>query len=203
LIGRSSSNNSALYLSYPKMPMRSPATVKPKNNRPLDRIGYVIATGFGAGHAPVAPGTFGAAEGVVLFFIINSLVNQRLMLTAVAALIALTIVNVALYAMGVWASNRAIAVTGLKDPSVAVIDEVSGQLIAMTPLIVYPSFVGYPSLAGVAVSFLLFRAFDIFKPFPIRRLERLPGGTGVMSDDALAGVYAAVLTWLALYLKWI
>ena len=77
------------------------------------------------------------------------------------------------------------------------IDEVSGQLIAMTPLIVYPS------LAGVAVAFVLFRAFDIFKPYPIRKLERLPGGFGVMTDDVLAGIYAAVLTWLAHYLNWI
>src|SRR5689334_869177 len=169
------------------MPMRSPAAVKPKSNRPLDRIGYAIATGFGAGHAPVAPGTFGAAEGVVLFFIINALLNQRLALTPTAALAAFVVINVALYAVGVWASDRAIAATGRKDPSVAVIDEVSGQLIAMTPLIAVPSLAGYPSLAGVAVSFLLFRAFDIFKPFPIRRLERLPGGLGVMSDDALAG----------------
>lgn len=183
--------------------MRSPAAIKPKNNRPLNRLGYAIATGFGAGHAPVAPGTFGAAEGVVLFFMVNAVVNQRLALTAATALSVFVILNLALYGLGVWASNRAIAATGLKDPSVAVIDEVSGQLIAMTPLIAYPSLVGYPSLAGVAVSFLLFRAFDIFKPFPIRRLERLPGGLGVMSDDALAGVYAAVLTWLAHTLKWI
>jgi phosphatidylglycerophosphatase A len=183
--------------------MRSPAAIKPSNNRPLDRLGYAIATGFGAGHAPVAPGTFGAAEGVVLFFSINALVNQRLALTATLSLSVFVIVNVALYALGVWASNRAIAATGLKDPRVAVIDEVSGQLIAMTPLIFFPSLAGYPPLAAVAVSFLLFRAFDIFKPFPIRRLERLPGGVGVMSDDVLAGVYAAALTWLAHALKWI
>ena len=183
--------------------MRPPATIKPKNLRPLDRLGYAIATGFGAGHAPVAPGTFGAAEGVVLFFIVNAVVNQRLMLAAAWSLALFVVVNVALYALGVWASDRAIAATGLKDPSVAVIDEVSGQLIAMTPLVAYPALAGYPSLAGVAVSFLLFRAFDIFKPYPIRRLERLRGGLGVMSDDALAGVYAAALTWLALYLNWV
>ena len=162
-----------------------------KPMRPLNRLGYWIAIGFGAGHAPIAPGTFGAAEGVVLFFIINAIVNQKLMLPLHWSLMVFAIVNVVLYALGVWASDQAIAVTGLKDPSVAVIDEVSGQLIAMTPLIIYPSF------AGVLLSFLLFRAFDIFKPYPIRRLERLPGGFGIMSDDALAGVYAAVLTWLA------
>jgi phosphatidylglycerophosphatase A len=178
-------------------PMRPPVSVKQKNMSPLDRLGYAIATGLGAGHAPVAPGTFGAAEGVVLFFIINAIINQRLLLASRWSLVVFVIINAALYAVGVWASNRAIAATGLKDPSVAVIDEVSGQLIAMTPLIVHPS------LAGVVVSFLLFRAFDIFKPYPIRKLEGLPGGFGVMSDDALAGVYAAVLTWLAHHFNWI
>jgi phosphatidylglycerophosphatase A len=178
-------------------PMRPLRSTQQKTMRPLDRLGYAIATGLGAGHAPVAPGTFGAAEGIVLFFIINAIVNQRLALTSQWSLAIFIIINVALYALGVWASNRAIAATGLKDPSVAVIDEVSGQLIAMTPLIVYPS------LAGVMISFVLFRAFDIFKPYPIRKLEGLAGGFGVMTDDALAGVYAAVLTWLAHHFNWI
>jgi len=177
--------------------MRSPAPVNPSKMRPFSRLGYAIATGFGAGHAPVAPGTFGAAEGVVLFFIINAIVNQKLLLPPHWALIIFALVNIVIYALGVWASDQAIAATGLKDPRLAVIDEVSGQLIAMTPLIIYPS------LAGVLVSFLLFRAFDIFKPYPIRRLERLPGGYGIMSDDVLAGVYAAVLTWLAHLLNWL
>ena len=177
--------------------MRPRHFVTPKKLRPLDRLGYQIATGFGAGHAPVAPGTFGAAEGVVLFAVLNALLNQRLALGPIWALVAFIIVNAALFALGVWASNRAIQATGLKDPSVAVIDEVSGQLIAMTPLIIYPS------LAGVAVAFVLFRAFDIFKPYPIRKLERLPGGLGVMSDDALAGIYAAALTGLGHYFNWV
>lgn len=163
---------------------------------PLDRLGYAIATGFGAGHAPIAPGTFGAAEGVVLFLIFVSITAGRLALPLSWALVAFAVVNLLIYAVGVWASDRAIAVTGLKDPRVAVIDEVSGQLIAMTPLILHWS------LPGIAVSFLLFRAFDIFKPYPIRKLERLPGGYGVMTDDVLAGVFAALLTWIGLRLSW-
>ena len=70
------------------------------------------------------------------------------------------------------------------------IDEVSGQLIALTPL------VGSPSIAGVVAAFALFRLFDIFKPYPIRKLEALPAGWGVMCDDALAGVYAALIVLL-------
>ncbi|MGA9773547.1 MAG: phosphatidylglycerophosphatase A [Blastocatellia bacterium] len=161
--------------------------------RPLDRLGYMIATGAGAGSAPVAPGTFGAAEGVVLFLIFNSIANNTLRLTPLWSLISFAVINLALYAIGVWAAGRAIYVTETDDPSVVVIDEVSGQLIALTPLILRPS------LAGIFVAFALFRFFDIFKPYPIRKLERLNAGHGVMADDALAGIYAAVVTWLGMY----
>jgi phosphatidylglycerophosphatase A len=71
---------------------------------------------------------------------------------------------------------------------------VSGQLIALTPLLLFPS------VAGVAVSFGLFRLFDIVKPYPIGKLEQLHGGLGVMADDALAGVFAAALVWAAVAL---
>ena len=165
---------------------------KKKTLRRLDRLGYMIATGFGAGSAPVAPGTFGAAEGVVLFLIINAIVNNTLGLTPAWSLLSFAVINIALYAIGVWASSRAIDVTETNDPSVVVIDEVSGQLIALTPLILRPS------LAGIFVAFVLFRFFDIFKPYPIRKLERLNAGHGVMADDALAGVYAALMTWLGM-----
>lgn len=167
--------------------------IKKKNLRPLDRLGYQVATGFGAGSAPVAPGTFGAAEGVVLFIIFNSIINNRLALGPVWSLVSLAAINVALYATGVWAANVAINVTETNDPSVVVIDEVSGQLIALTPVVLTNS------LPGIFVAFALFRLFDIFKPYPIRKLERLNAGHGVMADDALAGVYAGMLTWLGMY----
>jgi phosphatidylglycerophosphatase A len=99
----------------------------------------------------------------------------------------LVALNVLVFALGVWAANRTCEICGLKDPGVIVIDEVSGQLIAITPLALAPS------PAGIIAAFLLFRFFDIFKPYPIRKLERLPGGLGVMADDALAGIYAAIL----------
>ena len=166
--------------------------IRKKTFSPLDRLGYVIATGLGAGSAPVAPGTFGAAEGVVLFLIINAIVNNTFTLAPVSSLITFAVINIVLYAVGVWASGRAIKVTETNDPSVVVIDEVSGQLIALTPLIVRPS------LVGIFVAFALFRFFDIFKPYPIRKLERLKAGHGVMADDALAGIYAAVMTWLGM-----
>src|SRR5689334_24885455 len=103
-------------------PMSHPRINHQKNLRPLDRLGYQIATGLGAGHMPVAPGTFGAAEGVVLFVIFNALLNQRLHLASPWPLAVFIVINIIIYVLGVWASNRAIAATGLKDPSLAVID---------------------------------------------------------------------------------
>ena len=116
-----------------------------------DRLGYWVATGAGAGLAPVAPGTFGAAEGVALFLIINSISKNTLAIGPVWSLLLFAVINAALFAIGVWSSNRAIEATGIEDPSVVVIDEVSGQLIALTPLILAPS------LAGIFVAFALFQ----------------------------------------------
>jgi phosphatidylglycerophosphatase A len=109
-----------------------------------------------------------------------------------SSLFVLAVINVVLFGVGVWASNRTCAMTGDKDPRLIVIDEVSGQLISLTPLALLKSF----SITAVVIGFLLFRLFDIYKPYPIRKLERLHGGLGVMADDALAGVYAAFLVWL-------
>ena len=164
-----------------------------KASRPVDRLAYAIATGAGAGFAPVAPGTVGATEGVVLFLVFNAIANNNLLLAPRWSVILLVSLNVALLAVGVWASSRACAICSLEDPSQVVIDEVSGQLIALTPIIIAPS------VAGILLAFLLFRLFDIFKPYPIRKLEHLPTGFGVMADDALAGIYAAVLVWLGIH----
>ena len=136
---------------------------------------------------PIAPGTAGSAEGVAIFLAIFAVHFGQTTL-----LIVLAILNVVIFVVGVWASTRTCEITGLKDPRLVVIDEVSGQLIALTPLAFFPSF----SIAGAIAGFVLFRLFDIFKPYPIRKLERLHAGLGVMADDALAGVYAAVLLWL-------
>lgn len=171
--------------------MTRPAIIKKKNIGALDRFAYALATGFGAGFAPVAPGTFGAIEGVVVFLAFIAF-SSRLSLSPRFSFAVLASVNVVVFPVGVWASNRACEISGVKDPSQIVIDEVSGQLIALTPL------AGSVSVAGVIAAFILFRLFDIFKPYPIRKLEALPAGFGVMSDDALAGVYAALIVWLVL-----
>ncbi|MFY9607839.1 MAG: phosphatidylglycerophosphatase A [Blastocatellia bacterium] len=160
-----------------------------KNVRALDRFAYVLATGFGAGAAPVAPGTFGAIEGVAIFLAFIATANRLAFSTRSQFFFLLTI-NVVFFFVGVWASNRACELSGVKDPSNIVIDEISGQLIAFSPL------VASPSVLGVIAAFALFRLFDIAKPYPIRKLESLPAGLGVMSDDALAGLYAAVIVSL-------
>jgi phosphatidylglycerophosphatase A len=165
----------------------------PRVSHPADRVAYTIATGAGAGFAPVAPGTLGAIEGVVIFLIFNSIANNRFFLAPLWSVVLLTVINIALLLVGVWAAGRACELWALEDPSQIVVDEVSGQLIALTPLI------AAPSLAGILVAFLLFRFFDIFKPYPIRKLERLRAGFGVMADDALAGIYAGALVWVGIH----
>ena len=125
-------------------------------------------------------------EGVAVYFAAAQLVT----LTHNESLVFLIVLNVAVFTVGVWASGRTCDISGLKDPQKVVIDEVSGQLIALVPAALSPAVV--PVIAG----FALFRLFDIFKPYPIRKLESLPGGLGVMADDALAGVYAAACVWI-------
>lgn len=153
-----------------------------------DRFAYLLASGFGAGFFPVGPGTVGSLEAVAIL-----LALAAFRLDHSQFVIAMIILIIASFAAGVWAAERTCKITGLDDAQVIVIDEVSGQLIALAPLAVWPSF----SITMVIVAFVLFRLFDIFKPYPIRKLERLHGGLGVMADDTLAGLYAAALLWLA------
>ncbi len=173
--------------------MAQPIERKEKR-RPLDRVAYAIATGLGAGLAPKAPGTLGAIEAIGLFSAIVALAGDQLRLAPRLSLILFSLFNAALFALGVWASSRTCRICGIDDPGQVVIDEVSGQLIALTPVLLLPSF------AGVVIAFALFRFFDIAKPYPIGKLESLHGGLGVMADDALSGLFAASLVWAAVAL---
>ena len=107
-----------------------------------------------------------------------------------------TIVLAVFCLVGIWASNRAIPLLGNEDPSEAVVDEVMGQLITFCFI---PFGVGWPFLLA---GFLLFRIFDIWKPYPVRALEVLPGGLGICADDIVAGVFAGICLALgyAIYL---
>jgi phosphatidylglycerophosphatase A len=170
--------------------MNQPASIQLKNIRAVDRLAYLTATGFGAGFLPKAPGTFGAIEGVAIFLLTLALhlSSQRLFVLLVA-------LNIVIFAVGVWASKRTCEISNLEDPSQVVVDEISGQLIALTPL-AFGS-----STALVVLAFILFRLFDIFKPYPIRKLEHLPNGFGVMLDDVLAGIFAAAIVGLVSYFR--
>jgi phosphatidylglycerophosphatase A len=137
----------------------------------VDGLARVVATAFGSGYAPFAPGTAGSAVGLLLFWPLASL-SSRWQLTAVGVL----------FLAGALAAGRVAARVGLKDPGIVVVDEVVGQWVALAGLPFTP--------ATAALGFLLFRAMDVVKPWPARDLERVPGGWGIMADDVAAGVYA-------------
>jgi phosphatidylglycerophosphatase A len=197
------------------------------------RFALFVATAAGLGYAAKAPGTFGALAGVVLamapqwvsifglsfvfafrksdsetlpfawpFPNVDPIFTMQVALTVVLALI------------GVWASERAAIYWGLKDPQRVVIDEVSGQHLALLVGGTLPTLTHIaPRWPGITlgmlgagaplgwkyllVGFILFRLFDIWKPFPARQAESLPGGWGIMADDWVAGLYAAIGLWLA------
>lgn len=178
----------------------------PRRRTPGDYAALMIAT-CGVGYMPIAPGTFGAAVGVGLYLLLHALAT-RIVLSIVThyqltteaiesfrlSLMLAVIFGVTL--AGIRASRRAETVLGRKDPSAVVIDEVAGQLIAFLFIPLEVKLKWWIILAG----FLLFRLFDIWKPYPIRRLEALESGLGVMADDVLAGFYAAAALTLLLTL---
>ena len=142
----------------------------------------LIATCFGAGRLPVAPGTWASAIAAVLAW----------PLVAVFGPAALGLAAALAFAAGWWAAGVHAQAAGVTDPREVVIDEVAGQWIA---LLFVPR-----TLAAYAAAFLLFRLFDIYKPWPVNWADRkLPGGFGIMADDILAGLYAlavlAVAQW--------
>jgi phosphatidylglycerophosphatase A len=143
------------------------------DKRGLDYLALAIAT-CGVGYLPLIPGTFGSLVGVGIF----------LLLPRIAILVAILAFTFA----GIWAASRTEELFGRKDPGKIVVDEVAGQLIALLPLL----FAAW-SIKTVIVSFILFRFFDIVKPYPANRLQDLEGGMGVMCDDLVAGAYAAII----------
>ena len=146
----------------------------------MNHVAVFIATFGYVGYFPIAPGTAGSLAALPLYAAV------RWMGTPAAELAAI----VAVFAIGVWAATGTERALARKDPGPVVVDEVLGMLItlAFMPL----------SWWGIAVGFLLFRIFDVIKPFPAGRLEHLPSGLGIMADDAMAGVYAHLVMRLAI-----
>jgi phosphatidylglycerophosphatase A len=140
------------------------------------RLAVFVSTFGYVGYAPLAPGTAGSAAGLAVFGVLRLLGLGPI---AEVSLIAL------LFVAGVWSGTLAERHFGKTDPAPGVIDEVVGMLITLFLLPASPVVL----LGG----FILFRILDIVKPFPARRVEALPGGLGMMADDAVAGVYAHLL----------
>lgn len=137
----------------------------------VDRAALVLSSWFGVGIIPVIPGTFGTLGAIPLILGLSLLGKW-------AGLIALVVLIV----LGVWASGRTEKVLGRTDPSLVVIDEVAGFLVTLLLL----PITWLTLLSG----FVLFRLFDIFKPWPAGQAEALKGGWGIVADDLIAGLYA-------------
>lgn len=170
----------------------NPAVVVPQRTVPTttatpsttDYLALAIAT-CGVGYLPLIPGTFGSLLSVGIFLVFTQIVTG----TSLSALVLVFILAVTF--SGIWAASRTEELSGRKDPGKVVVDEVAGQMIALLPVALFSL---QPLTRGVIVSFILFRLFDIFKPYPAGRFERLKGGFGIMCDDLVAGGYAAVIT---------
>ena len=137
----------------------------------MNRLALLISTFGCVGFFPFAPGTAGSLAALALYGLIR-IGGPAVEAAAIAAV----------FAAGVWASARAEALLGASDPGPVVIDEVMGMLITL--------FLNPVGWIGALVAFLLFRLFDVIKPYPANRLELLPGGVGVMADDGMAAIYA-------------
>jgi phosphatidylglycerophosphatase A len=144
----------------------------------VQRLALLIATTLGVGYAPIAPGTFGSVAGLVLWAVLPP--------APAVQLAAILIV----FAIGSWSGTIAERHFGRTDPGQVVIDEVLGMLVTL--------FLNPVGWGGAVAGFFLFRLADIVKPWPANRFERLPGGLGVMADDAMAAVYANIALRVAL-----
>jgi phosphatidylglycerophosphatase A len=164
-----------------------------------DYLALAVAT-CGVGLIPLAPGTWGAGVGVGVYLLVVWLaellfarVGQRGLEASSLQVLLATLLLVVVFAIsiaGTWAATRAERLLGKKDPGAVVVDEVAGQLVA---LLFVPRGAGW---WVIVAAFVAFRVFDIWKPYPVRRLENLGGGLGIMADDLLAGFYAAAVTSL-------
>ena len=151
---------------------------------PVLSAALALATCFGVGYAPVAPGTFGSLAGLVLWVVLPHSIRVQ------------APVIVVIFAVGSWASGLAERHFRATDPAQVVIDEVMGMLVTL--------FMNPVGWLGAFAAFVLFRLFDVIKPYPADRLEHLAGGVGVMADDFMAAIYANIALRAMLALgRWI
>ena len=147
----------------------------------MNRFFLIIATGFGVGYSPIAPGTLGTLVAVPIYYFLSDIPSPLYEITLIGFIF-----------LSVWISEKAEIFFEKKDDQRIVIDEIVGFLITMLWIPKTTRF--------IIIGFFLFRLFDILKPFPIRRTERkLRGGFGVVLDDVVAGVYANIILHIASY----
>ena len=147
----------------------------------MNRLAVTIATWFGCGYFPWGPGTIGALAGLLIAMALHSYLG--------AGRLGLLAAILVLLAPAIWASTNTARIVAKSDPGIVVVDEVLGQ---WTTLLGAAVFNWKALLAG----FILFRVFDIWKPWPVRQFEKLPGGTGIVADDLAAGIYAALILYI-------
>jgi len=148
----------------------------------LSLLARLIGTWFGCGYAPKAPGTAGSLAALVIAWVLHTYAG--------VSAIGMAWISVALSLPGIWAADAVARAIGKKDPQIVVVDEVVGQWMTLA---------GATALNWKSwlLAFAVFRLFDIWKPPPVRQLERLPGGVGIVADDAMAGVYGALVLFAA------
>ena len=206
----------------PDVPAAQPAGARKVATATRPRFALFVATACGLGYLPKAPGTWGSLGGIILLFVPWLFLGAAVRILGGVMfygfdplLVANCLFGFAAASMGVWSANRAARFWQQKDPQRVVIDEVSGQhltlLLGCTApiwwrpesdssggfalgLLTFHSALGWKYLL---LGFILFRLFDIWKPFPVRQAESLPGGWGIMADDWVAAIYAAIGLWIA------
>jgi phosphatidylglycerophosphatase A len=156
--------------------------------QPKTRWAWTLSTFFGAGYLKPGPGTYGSIFAVLLWFGAANLFSPTRTTLAIATALAAILITL----IGIPASTVTARESSRKDPGFVVIDEVAGQLFAL--------ILATRDWHHAALDLLLFRLFDIWKPWPIRRLEALPTGTGIMLDDVAAGLLALLTGLLLSYL---
>ncbi len=156
---------------------------------PAPRWATLAATFFGAGRLRPGPGTWGSAAAVVIWAVVARWIAPQIQWLVLAGMALLAVV------VGIPAATRFARASQLKDPQAVVIDEVAGQWIT---LLFAPV-----SWKTLLLGFILFRAFDILKPPPVRQLEHLPEGTGIVIDDVAAGLYALLVMQLVLHFRFL
>lgn len=147
----------------------------------MKQVALALATWFGCGYFPWGPGTAGSVAAVGIVALLHFYFE--------AGRVAISILFLALLAPAIWASSETERVVRQKDPGIVVIDEVLGQWLTLLGAVAL-------SWKSLAAGFLLFRIFDIWKPWPVRWFEKLPEGAGIVADDLAAGVYGALILYI-------